>query len=68
MRVVTVAAAVALAVLGGLVVVTARADDRGPAQVPRAPTPAVVAPPPVLGVVGTPSRRGPARWAGAVSR
>lgn len=51
MRVVTVAAAVVLAVLGGLVVVTARADDRGPAQVPRAPT-AVVAPPPVLGVIG----------------
>ncbi len=52
MRVVTVAAAVVLAVLGGLVVVTARADDRGPTQVPRAPTPAVVAPPPVLGVIG----------------
>ncbi len=52
MRIVTVAAAAVLAVLAGLLVVRAQADDRADAAVVR-PTPvAVASTPPTLGVIG----------------
>jgi lysophospholipase L1-like esterase len=52
MRIVTVAAAAVLAVLAGLLIVRAQADDRADAAVVR-PTPvAVASTPPTLGVIG----------------
>ncbi|HEY2221841.1 SGNH/GDSL hydrolase family protein [Actinomycetospora sp.] len=51
MRIVTIAAAAVLAVLAGLLVVRAHAEDRVVASVPPAPI-AAVEPPPVLGVIG----------------